>query len=127
VQSVLQGAATLAQKGGSLLGGHGAGGRARRNGAGGDTRPGAAAGEDDTLPLPDRAEVAASGGGASAGARGARSRADAGRRQGGPGARRRKGNVGLTSADTACGNYSGGSRRKLALAVALVGVHTLHE
>eukprot|EP00983_Pelagomonas_calceolata_P083820 1156236-Pelagomonas_calceolata.AAC.3 len=38
----------------------------------------------------------------------------------GRGKGRKKGNAGLTSADTACGNYSGGSRRKLALAVALL-------
>lgn len=39
---------------------------------------------------------------------------------GGGGGGQGGGAVGLTSADTACGGYSGGSRRKLALAVALV-------
>ena len=39
---------------------------------------------------------------------------------GGPGGGRGRGRAGLTSADTACGNYSGGNRRKLARAGALV-------
>ncbi|KAF5833386.1 hypothetical protein DUNSADRAFT_10318 [Dunaliella salina] len=115
----MQGAAAAVHRGGSLLGrlrgrtpaeghagslsrvGHDSGSEDEEGGVGGGA-------VSDGGAYSNRAE-AGTGGGGSSGARG------------GGGKGRKKGTAGLTSADTACGSYSGGSRRKLALAVALVG------
>jgi len=111
VRGIMHGAAAAVHKGGDWLG------RLRGRSpagspAGGMSGAGHVAGtEDEEGGMGGRA-VTESGGSLHSN----RGAGTAGRGKG-----RKKGNAGLTSADTACGNYSGGSRRKLALAVALVG------